>query len=1225
MAVVFEGFSIREYASKMRSVDVVKCWPFSTGASSSSDDDDDDDDNGNSKVDKQTMESLLPSITVTKFRWWSDELHLLKSIELANIQSTSNSDMVKIKLQETQPRNQSDWLQVNLHVGEKSDEILKCPVCGVFAASTVNALNAHVDTCLSQASTQDRRKMRMSIKPTKLKTPKKRSITEIFAVAPQIHTFEAAENDNFLDEDENGCLEELNCKIEGPKMKKKKKKKKVAIVKELMNKKRKLKNNKNNNQDELIANKENGRRQKLQTPVNVNRKPNNTLCGRGSKTVSILRKKPSFKSLSAKKKSKVVDQASKLIVEHEMPSSLVRSILKYPAKGISRQNAATCNLKATAQASTCGVQHSVRHVSFSGKDDILGPCKKHVASCEKSICCLDLDSFELSKKGHQNEVDKEFPARETNRNDDKDVSFSTENGIQVQAMTEKQQLPDIHHNVDRTKFLRPHVIEKEKANHFSDRSLPPGQVVLDSGKLHKYIQGNQTAFHSPPFTVVPGHFSAVKKIQNPFVNSQVCAGVSTALNYSSPFFDYFGDHTQDVAISSKVNPRASFQPSSSGFSSSKNENEIASFTSQFASENIPGHALSCRPLYHLPPIEPMGRLCPFPEWKPKEVSFKEKYRDEEFFGLPLNSQGELVQAKASGKIGFNHLKKLSPASGSSCSINNLVMPRSMDDNSIVKGKDCIEGASFNNELSLFPAQNHMKENAAVHSAKLGATELQGRRNDCYYVNSDRRCNHSCLMHPDLNLMNNEKDMTHSNENAEKMLLNSPPQTMRLMGKDVTICPSSDERQGFADGKVWNEKEIIKEHHPQNSCVDRHFKQDWCLDPASGKFKKTPCEVKSNEASPRNVHMKPLESTFFQPGLNWQANPKFHYRSLIVGRNTNPNSHHCPHPPTSHAVFDTGANFQESFSYRRKTLGVSSQVATEPASHRNYQNINGNSVEFKAKQNLGKSSFNFPFLHPDHAEHVQPSWLWGSSNLMPWLLQAPQQVKAPSTPPQPFPQVGGRRHPYPNHFVSHSPTVSCDHNPMISYLNTESSVGQPSIAHLQLPGIKPTTSVNMSQRDRTKVKDRMKPENVGICQKTRKRRGAKEDYPSKPVKVPNLGIQYESRAATQLTRENFIDDIQCNMGSLEIEPERNEASFVGWIPNESQCNGFGIDSSKVDCVTRPCPIKLSPGVKHILKPSQNVDQDNSRLIHSTIPSASVTEYDIIVEAQKKSTKIYRTVY
>ncbi|GMI99316.1 hypothetical protein HRI_003600900 [Hibiscus trionum] len=1180
MAVVFEGFSIREYASKMRSIDVVKCWPFAVAGA---------DDNGNSKISKQTMGSLLPPITVTKFRWWSDELE-------------------KNKLEEKQPRNQSDSLQVFLHVGEKSDEssdMLECPVCGAFAASTVNALNAHVDSCLAQASRQERRQMRVPVKPTKSRTPKKRSITEIFADAPQIHK---------VDEQK----QELNCKIERPR-----KKKKVAIVKMLMNKRSKLKKKKKNNK------KENGSKLKLQTPVNFNRKANNTLCNRGSNAISILREKPNLKCMSAKKKRKVV-QASQLIVEHEKPSSSVRGILKNPAKNISGKNAVSYNSGATTLASICGIQHSVRHVSFSGKDDILGPHKKHVASFEENICHVDSDSLELLEKGHENDDDNQFPTREINTSDDEDVSLSTENEITVQDSKEKQLWPDMHYNVDVPQFLGPCILAQEKANHFSNRSLPPGQLVLDSGNLHMSNQGNQTAFHSPPYAVAPRHFSAVKEIQNPFANSQVYGGVSTTLNCSSQFVDYFGDHAQEVAISSKAIPRASLHPSSS----------------QFASRNVSGHALSHQLIYRPAPSELRGRLCPFPDCEWKEVALREKCRNEDIFGLPLNSLGELVQTNSNGKGGFNQLKKPSPAPGSSNSINNILLPRSTDDHSIMKGKNFIESALPNYQLSLFPAQNHVKENASVHSsARLGDTDLQGHRKDGYFTNSDRRCSRfDCLMDSDINLMNisfggcgqydqfrnqKEKDMSHAAETAEKMFLNSATPTMRLMGKDVTICQSSDERRGFAGAP--------KSAALQNSCVDKHFQHEWLLDPASGKHKEAPVgkfEIARSQAFPSNVLMKPLESNFFQPSLNWQANPEFQNSSSItIAQDPNPSSHRFSHPHTSHAIFDNGADFHEPFVSRTEALRVTSRQPAVSASHRNYQNINGYSVELENNQNLpnaGKSSFNLPFLHPDHVEHVQPYWCRESSNsLIPWLLQATQQVQAPSTPSQLFPEVDGRHRPHTaqtsfliNRLVPRFPTVSYDHNPSLAHSTFTTS----------LPVIKPA-SVNLSQRNGIDFKDRMKSKIVSsqdpdICLKARKRSAVEEDYLVKSVKVSNLGIREESRAATRLTRENFIDDIQCNMGSLEIEPERNEASIGRWIPNESRCTVFGlsagIDSSKVDTygATRLSSIKLSPGVKHILKPNQNADQDNSRLIHSTSPFASLTECGNMLETRKKSTKIYR---
>ncbi|KAL7103950.1 hypothetical protein ACP275_08G213200 [Erythranthe tilingii] len=50
------GFSIREYASTMRSVDVANSWPFDEAAG------------------EETVKSLLPPINVKKFTWWLDQL-----------------------------------------------------------------------------------------------------------------------------------------------------------------------------------------------------------------------------------------------------------------------------------------------------------------------------------------------------------------------------------------------------------------------------------------------------------------------------------------------------------------------------------------------------------------------------------------------------------------------------------------------------------------------------------------------------------------------------------------------------------------------------------------------------------------------------------------------------------------------------------------------------------------------------------------------------------------------------------------------------------------------------------------------------------------------------------------------------------------------------------------------------------------------------------------------
>lgn len=72
-----------------------------------------------------------------------------------------------------------------------------------------------------------------------------------------------------------------------------------------------------------------------------------------------------------------------------------------------------------------------------------------------------------------------------------------------------------------------------------------------------------------------------------------------------------------------------------------------------------------------------------------------------------------------------------------------------------------------------------------------------------------------------------------------------------------------------------------------------------------------------------------------------------------------------------------------------------------------------------------------------------------------------------------------------------------------------------------------------------------------------------------------------------------------------------------------------DSSAVAELTREessseiC-FKLTAGAKHIMKPSGNKDQDNSRLIHPTIPFAAVTDWESFLDSQKKSTMILQVL-
>lgn len=134
----------REYASKMRSENVAQSWPFA------------------GDIDKKQIGSLLPPITVTKFRWWLHELDAARSCHVSSFDAAIQAD-----------------------VDVPAAEVLEVPPLGCSLSgglktpSIASTLLAHAGNCLSSEKMKHRAK-------SKSKAPKRRSIVEIIAVAPQI-------------------------------------------------------------------------------------------------------------------------------------------------------------------------------------------------------------------------------------------------------------------------------------------------------------------------------------------------------------------------------------------------------------------------------------------------------------------------------------------------------------------------------------------------------------------------------------------------------------------------------------------------------------------------------------------------------------------------------------------------------------------------------------------------------------------------------------------------------------------------------------------------------------------------------------------------------------------------------------------------------------------------------------------------------------------------------
>lgn len=162
----------------MRSVDVVKCWPFD-------------------EADEETVKTMLPPITIKKFRWWFDELELLHSD--LNIES-ENIESMRMKKKVDKTKKKKKGLKGKLKV----------------------KLNN--------------------------KAPKKRSIVELFAVSPQVERVNSDDDDDddddssYNNEEEDSDTEQVLAveNVVGSKCKNmKKKKKKRKVMKKRVNKKTK--------------------------------------------------------------------------------------------------------------------------------------------------------------------------------------------------------------------------------------------------------------------------------------------------------------------------------------------------------------------------------------------------------------------------------------------------------------------------------------------------------------------------------------------------------------------------------------------------------------------------------------------------------------------------------------------------------------------------------------------------------------------------------------------------------------------------------------------------------------------------------------------------------------------------------------------------------------------------------------------------------------------------
>ncbi|QHO48622.1 hypothetical protein HN51_000647 [Arachis hypogaea] len=1155
------------------------------------------------------------SVTVEKFRWLSRRLEELRS------KGTTGGGSQSMRSEGGKTNTVSED---SLSSPEEEEEKLEmvCPVCRVFKAATVTAANAHIDGCLAQAMREERwqirKKLGSNLKP---KTQKKRSLTEILNVAPQIDTGNCdAPVDATVDEEEDNMERGAGKRKKNTKKNPMKKKKKIMVkkkskvqkrvclvplstkskmVKMKKPKKKKRKNKKNLFNDEFAATKEDASKSKVQRSATRSTKQKGVDVEVDVIDASLTHeKKLDLKILPEEKKEQVsCDSVEKL----QKAVSPIRGILKNH-KHISRNTSSGgCNVQeGTEEESHCDIQvpTSDKHVRFSGKDYTLGP--KDRSSFDETATNLASDASESSfANEHCSESEAEATRNSEAKKNDDNNAINKDKGKEVCPIAESKQFCNVLGQVAAQNFLQP-CTNQEKSKHISEK----GQSSPSNVAFHdKSDRGNTTPLHCSPYAFAPRSLPAVQTGQVSGVNTQVPE--SEAFISTRKFVDHMEDRTIKSATTnlnsnSNSNTRTFLGPSSSYSTSFNKANERPEFQPHNYGDNgNNGKALSSRPSFSIFNADMSDNSNQF--LGQGKANARENLMDQNFIGLPLNSHGELINFSSnsiSGKAVMNQqpdksciLKGYFNAPMKETSHQNSQQHSSIGARNVVQ-------KTVQDRLNPFPH----------YPARLGVTELHGSsRTNIFQQNSDSRSSGHLvqLLDPGLNLARSypvERDKTpnymgngmiYPKESSGPIAPSAGPSrqpTMRLMGKDVLIGGSNKEKQTFVRGEE-SRRRHYPEHHAatDNSLLGRCSK----LDRASGSHSsQTPPEnvlIQSNPSLQGTVLMTGTGSGFLQSNHVCQQGN--------LGLNKNISSSNLQWQSTS------GAKLKSHISFKSQVL-PSPQHTPLPQLELNDRN--------KHHHHASSSASEFPLMHQGVEEPAKTSLFQRQSatftTFPPWLLGPTERLPGTSAT-RSFPQ-DTRENNFTTPAGNHSAEFRYPPDPCPPPM-----VAQPPYIPVTPLNKSPHSAVNSGFINIPQVADRVNPN--GIMTTThdhnhhpytnaRKRPASNFIDLIRPNKLQNIAVQGNPFGRMiSSTGGSSSAGLQRNAGAVELGSQLNGALYSR--QNQTQ--------------------NLNPashvGANSILRPSQNMDQNYTRTMNSSaIPNTATTDCDRDLELRRRLTKLHR---
>ncbi|CAD5184165.1 unnamed protein product [Musa acuminata subsp. malaccensis] len=1214
MAVSMDSFSIREYAARMRSVDYDKCWPF---------------------ADERTGRSL-PPIPTRRFRWWVDEMRTARS------------------------------------AGEAVDPVERAAVGivvetrdgpGVDSADDGRGLDAGGEEALALEGQMKAPPPSMA----KQRTLKKRSLLELFAVAPMIHgvqELDGLDDGGGIEQGEEAAAAKSDCGIGdgGDVLELMKRKKRVKE-----GRKRRVREQIGANKNLKVTRKMMAKKKKLKVEIRAAKKGKKFKMASPIDTCKLLRNKV-YKQFGKMHKKHVHNQTKPTTVRTFLKNYIFRLVqysklvsrnqvvawvppahtpLKKQKRSISTKKRKTIereNMKCDDIVELCC--KSAKRLSFSGKDggSVLAkrclplqlPYLQTLCKIVSDVLAAPTDLENLEKCPSVTE------GAQLNLND-RTAQLNLNDGviagnIETGEISFEKQLTGSYGHVNN----KDSAVTKMTPLVGFDLNQP----VLDCVDLNHDSLDGSTLTPSPTYLAEHKDPSLVNK-HGLDSDPGNCQEQSFSLT-SDDIYSFHDSIRQSVSVSNAKTSQCHYLNRDKQHWIYCSDQRIMQSTEgqthmmdpmKYVCDEFP----EFQPVHHLPKDMVISTCSSIISKAAVEASpnvrpfWRDTCTEEGFTGLPLNSQGEFIQLHP-GNRGFHEVDKM-PNSA----LNSLqVLPSSshfQPQSNHVRTNDKFPFAPIYHEddqhwflKHYYPASKVVISDCSTELQGLGKVEHQSDDKTQFDSCDSRQMEICCCGCTDHIVTGNCFDRlnSHPERDLELGVWPAIQPTMRLMGKNVTVGSYHKENQDCNGGKTYTDKEtmttscdttrvydkpILKRRHDEECILQAESR-------ASREFPYKSLEVPSNYCCiSADKHM-----------FDWTHHG---FRSHWLISNANSPSGNCGfqniNPIPCQSFLSKASTSAAHCSPVTQFLDMG-QFKTFGTSHpqKKCQHMLLNSSQCRHNHSI---SYNIPSTsHPPYANQVPIQTSRGpfSQKIPHWLLNATSQ-QPPFIPFHPVAEdqsctiAENSGSPYAS-YSKHITTFPCGSSSMSQ---TYDSYAPMSVVYPSSVSALTTDNFSSMSSDygyNIKAKDGMRFDFSHVKNQNHSKRcrkpAAKDDKIIERVKGPNLKLQEDLNSPTSVIKEQLHGGKPNIIGSLEISACANRRiDVLSDADHETDIVVVsGLSFPLKSGHTRSRPVKLSAGARRILRPNESLDQDKSHPIHSTVPSTQGTSAGKDDVSQEKAAKI-----